>query len=93
MVTMVAIEPCNNAKPGEEFEVGDREADALELKRLAKKKAPSENKMAAPGENKQNPTGDGGRAAPSSASRAGRASPKPTARGSRGGAKAGKTDA
>lgn len=91
MVTMVAIEPCNNAKPGESFEVGEREADALEAKRLAKKAGPVENKMAPASENKQNPTGDGGKAAPSSASQAGRASKTPTARKSGRGARAATT--
>lgn len=90
-ITMIAIEPCNNAKPGEEFVVGEREAAALEAKRLAKIKGPHENKMAPAGENKQNPTGDGGKAAPSSASQAGRASKTPTARKSGRGGKTAKT--
>lgn len=90
---MIAIEPCNNAKPGDEFEAGDREAEQLERRGLAKIKGPSANKMANPGENKGNPTGAAGTDATSSASPAGRASTKPTARGSRGGGRKAKTGA
>lgn len=78
-VTVIAIEPCNNHKPGDEFDVSEREAGQLIARGLVKMKAPHSNKMAQPLSNKANPTKAAGGAQQSSASPAAQASPLTTA--------------
>jgi hypothetical protein len=73
-VTVIAVEPCNTHRPGDEFDVSEREAEQLMAKGLVKMKAPHSNKMAAPLDNKANPTQAAGGARRSSASRAAQAS-------------------
>jgi len=80
MVKMIAIEPCNQHRPGDEFEATEREADQLEARGLAKMATIPQNKMAQPSENKGNPSQAAGGATRSSASRAAKASPRTTAK-------------
>ena len=79
-IEMVAVEPVNNFKPGERFEVSEREGAQLESKGLAKMVAPPQNKMAPAPENKANPSPAAGEGKSSSASPAAPASPGTTAK-------------
>jgi hypothetical protein len=79
-VTVTAIEPFNSHKPGEVFELTEREAKAAEAKGLVKMRVPVSNKMKVESENKQNPFMAGGEGAPLSASPAARVSRQTTAK-------------
>ncbi len=79
-VTVMAIEPFNSHKPGEVFELSEREAKAAEAKGLVKMQGPVSNKMKVQSENKGNPLQAGGETAPLSASPAARVSRQTTAK-------------
>lgn len=74
-VEVLAIEPCNNHKPGDRFKVSAWEAEQLVEKRLVKMISAHPNKMRAEPENKANPTSAAGEARTSSASQAALVSP------------------
>lgn len=76
MVRVIAVEPFNEKRPGDEFELSDREFAQAKEKRLVKLAAPAKNKMAPRLDNKANPTQAVGEEVPSSASPAGQASPQ-----------------
>jgi len=77
-ITVTAIEPFNSHKPGEVFELTEREATHAELKGLVKKLAPFSNKMKAEPENKANPSPADGGEVRSFASPAAQVSPQTT---------------
>lgn len=80
MVRLVAVEPVNRYRPGEDFETTEREANLLVAKGLAKMAVPvTQNKMTGPTSNKANPSPAAGEAQQSSASQAARVSPPTTA--------------
>lgn len=79
-VTVTAISPFNSFKPGDVFELTEREADQAERKGLVKMQGPVSNKMKIQSENKANPSPADGAVAPSSVSPAARVSPRTTAR-------------
>lgn len=82
-VRLLAIEPVNSFRPGERFDVSEREARQLIEKGLAKMDGPVKNKMMPPAGNKQ----AAGEAQQSSASQAAPASRKTTATKSENGEK------
>lgn len=78
MVKMIAIEPINGLQPGDPFECGNREADQLIARSLARLEAPAHrNKMAPAASNKADPTEAAGEARLSAASQAARAYAQP----------------
>jgi uncharacterized membrane protein len=81
-----AIEPCDGHKPGDRFEVPERQARELVQLGLVKMMAPLQNKMAPAPANKANPSPAAGRVRRSSASPAARVSPPKTAQPSDAGA-------
>jgi len=78
MVRVKAIEPCDSHKPGDVFEVPERQARELADMRLVKMLAPPANKMAEPAKNKSVPSPAAGRVRTSSASPVARRSPQTT---------------
>lgn len=86
-VKVVAIEPVNAHRVGDEFEVSEREARQLEEKGLVKMLGDVQNKMAPAPVNKANPSKAAGEATKSSVSPAARVSVSKTARKSVGGVK------
>lgn len=68
MVRVKAIEPCDSHKPGDVFEVPERQARELVDMRLVKMMAPPSNKMAPAAKNKAVPSPAAGRVRTSSAS-------------------------
>jgi len=86
-VEVIAIEPCNQHRPGTRFEVGLVEAKEMEAKGLVKMRGPQSNKMRTAPLDKQNPSKAVGAEKPASASPAVRASTPQTARSSASGAK------
>ena len=55
LVRVMAIEPCNNHRPGDMFECSEREAQELEGLGLVKMNLAPRNKMRQEAENKDNP--------------------------------------
>ncbi len=82
LVKVVAIEPCNEYRPGENFETTERQARQMIARGLVKMAEPVRNKMALPVANKASPTPAAGRALRSSALPVAPASPATTARSS-----------
>lgn len=79
MVKMIAIEPINGLDPGDAFECGNREADQMVARSLARKAAPEHrNKMAPAASNKADPTEAAGEVRLSAASQAAQAYAQPT---------------
>lgn len=87
MVRVIAIEPCNEYKPGDDFLTTERQAGQMIARGLVKMATPVANKMAQPTANKANPSPAAGQAAASSASPAAPASPRPTVQRSGAGAR------
>lgn len=79
-VIVTAIQPFNSHKPGDVFELSEREAAQAEAKGLVKMQVPVSNKMKVEPENKANPSPAGGEGVRSSASPAARVSQQTTAR-------------
>lgn len=91
-VDVIALDACNQHRPGDKFEVTEREAEQLIKKGLVKMAGPHSNKMAPEAENKANPSKAAGKARQSSASPAAPASPRRTARQSAAGGNEDKAD-
>lgn len=94
-ITVTAIEPFNSHKPGDVFELTEREANHAVSKGLVKMQVPHSNKMKLEPENKANPSPADGAAPLSSASPAARVSlqtiARPSATGRRRGRPPGKS--
>lgn len=68
LVRVTAIEPHDGHPPGHDYEVPERQANALVQRRLVKMAPAVLNKMAPPTENKRNPSPAAGRVRQSSVS-------------------------
>lgn len=77
-VEVMALEPCNNHKPGDRWMESAWHAEELVKKRLVKMVSAHPNKMRAPPENKANPIQAAGTVRTSSASPAAPVSPSAT---------------
>lgn len=87
MVKVIATEPVNAFRIGDEFEVSEREAKQLVDKGMVKMLGDVQNKMQAAPANKAVPSKAAGGETQSSSSRAARASVSKTAKKSAAGAK------